>query len=128
MTAAFEQRQHKGKQYYAAGQAAEGIVERHYQAGGYQILARRWRGKAGEIDLICTAGQTVVFVEVKKARTFDIAAYRLGPRQLSRLARAGVEYVGRDRDLAQALMRFDLALVDGIGDVRVIENLSFDGW
>ncbi len=37
---------------YWAGVAAEAAVERTYLARGAQLLQRRWRGKAGEIDLI----------------------------------------------------------------------------
>ncbi len=41
---------------YYAGLTAEGIVARQYRDRGFQIVANRWRGCAGEIDLIVTDG------------------------------------------------------------------------
>ena len=42
----------RGLSAQASGAAAERLVEGHYAALGCEILARRWRGLSGEIDLI----------------------------------------------------------------------------
>lgn len=112
----------QGAQSYHAGAAAEDIVARDYDRRGRPVAHRRWRAGSGEIDLIARDGDQVVFVEVKKSRTFDMAALRLGRRQMDRLCAAALEFLAGEPRGQLTDMRFDLALVDGRGAVRVIEN------
>lgn len=115
-------RARRGALAYHAGHAAEDQIVRRYEAVGCEVLERRWRGKAGEVDLIVRDGASIVFVEVKKAATHADAAERLGRRQMYRICRAACEYAG-----LSAEMRFDAALVDDAGRVEVLEN-AFGGW
>jgi putative endonuclease len=48
-----------------AGRAAELIAEKQLIAEGYAILARNFRTRRAEIDLICRRGDFLLFVEVK---------------------------------------------------------------
>ncbi|WP_028635192.1 YraN family protein [Pseudomonas parafulva] len=48
-----------------AGQAAETQALEHLQGQGLQLLARNWRCKGGELDLVMLDADTVVFVEVR---------------------------------------------------------------
>lgn len=112
----------RGRQAHVAGGLAEDAVARCLQTAGLTILARRWRGKAGEIDLICRDGACLVFVEVKQAATHATAAERLGRRQMDRICAAATEYCaalpgGCDRE-----MRLDVALVDALGRVEHLVN------
>lgn len=112
----------RGRLAHHAGFAAEEIVARDYTRRGLPILARRWRGQGGEIDLIVRQGQGLVFIEVKKARTFEAAAWRLSERQIGRLSAAAAEYLAGEPKGQETDLRFDLALVDARGAVQVIEN------
>ena len=67
-------------------------------------------------------GDGLVFVEVKRGRSFDSAIDHLRPRQIARLQRAAEEFVGTQPLGMLTDMRFDVALVDGVGAIRVIEN------
>nr|WP_134679435.1 YraN family protein [Paracoccus ravus] len=101
---------------------AEDAVSRAYLDTGHEALAERWRGAAGEIDLIFRGKDEVIFVEVKKAATHDLAARRLGRLQIGRITLAAQEFCA---DLPAGLMtpmRFDLALVDRFGRVEILEN------
>jgi putative endonuclease len=51
------------------GQAGEAAAERHLREHGYRIVERNWRCSFGEIDLVATNENTLVFVEVKASRT-----------------------------------------------------------
>lgn len=117
-----EWRRMTGTMAQASGVAAEEIVAMRYEREGKPVVRRRWRGQGGEIDIIARDGGSVVFVEVKKARSFDEAAWRLGPRQIGRICDAASEYLAHEPRGQDTDMRFDLALVDGRGAVRVIEN------
>ena len=115
-----------GRRNFLAGQAAEDVVSRHYLSLGITLVEHRWRGKAGEIDLIFRDGDALVFVEVKKSHSFDAAAARLLPSQVRRLRTAAEEFAGREPAGLLTEMRFDVALVDGQGRVHILENALWE--
>lgn len=47
------------------GGTGERLAEKYLMRMGYRILERNWGTKWGEIDLICTKDNVLVFVEVK---------------------------------------------------------------
>lgn len=107
---------------YHAGLVAEDIVAKDYARRDHIVAARRWRGRAGEIDLITREGDTVVFVEVKKSRSFASAAARLGCRQMERIVASAGEFLAGEPRGQLTDVRFDLAVVNGFGGLKVIEN------
>ena len=50
------------------GKLGEDIATKYLNCTGYRILERNFRGKQGEIDIIATEQNQIIFVEVK-ART-----------------------------------------------------------
>ena len=50
---------------YQTGVSGESIAQHYLEEAGYTLLAQRWRGQDGEIDLIMRDEAYVVFVEVK---------------------------------------------------------------
>ena len=107
---------------YHAGLAAEDIVANDYVRRDHIVAARRWRGQGGEIDLIARDGDTVVFIEVKKSRSFANAAARLGRRQMERIVASAGEFLADEPRGQLTDVRFDLAIVNGVGALNVIEN------
>ena len=107
---------------YHAGRVAEDIAARNYILRNHRLEAKRWRGSGGEIDLIMRDGAQVIFVEVKKSENFARATTRLGRRQMDRLVAAGSEFLAGEPKGQLTDVRFDLALVNGQGDVQIIEN------
>ncbi len=75
----------------ALGGFGERLATAHYRAHGYAVLEQNWRCRAGEIDLLCARGTTLVVCEVK-ARTGSAhghpleAVTRPKQRRLRRLA------------------------------------------
>ncbi len=51
------------------GKLGEDLARRELRRRGYAILARRYRTRFGEIDIIARDGDTLVFVEVKTRRS-----------------------------------------------------------
>lgn len=111
-----------GQTGYHAGLSAEAIASQHYTRAGYQEAGKRWRGKRGEIDLIFRGNDQVIFVEVKKSKTFARAAARLLPKQMARIYGAAEEFLGGEPNGQLTNSRFDLAVVDGSGQLQIIEN------
>lgn len=111
-----------GQISFHAGLAAEDIVVRDYTRRNHRLAAQRWRGLSGEIDLVMRDGDAVVFVEVKKSKSFARAATRLGRSQMNRICAAASEFLAHEPRGQLTDVRFDLALVNGSGAVQVIEN------
>lgn len=98
-----------------------------YERDGYRLVARNWRCRLGEIDLVVARGRLIAFCEVK-AR----ASSRLGgphesvtaakQRKVRALAQA---FIGA-RGVRAARYRFDVASVmvdaEGHADVHIFED------
>ncbi len=111
-----------GTTSYHAGISAEDQIARQYARSGHVILSRRWRGKAGEIDLVTEKDGVFVFVEVKKSRSHARAAERLSRAQIQRIYNSAEDYIGQVTGHRDADARIDVALVDGAGRFDIIEN------
>ena len=112
----------RGATSYHAGLAAEDSVARTYVERGGTLLAQRWRGASGEIDLIFRLAEQIVFVEVKQSKTFARAATALSPRQVQRIFNAGSEFLATQPKGQLTPCRFDLAVVDGTGTVQIMQG------
>lgn len=77
------------------GHDAEQLAESHLQARGLRTLARNFRCKAGEIDLIMEDGDTLVFVEVRYRgdTRFGCAAASISWHKRQRLIRSAQYYL-----------------------------------
>lgn len=106
------------------GLSAEDAVVRHYHEQGAVLREKRWRGRAGEIDLILDENDTVVFVEVKKRQSHGAALMSLAARQVMRILRSAEDYLGTCPGGLLTDARFDVATVDAQGQVRVLRNAS----
>lgn len=51
------------------GRWGEWVALQYLRRSGWDIVARNWRGRKGEVDLIAYDGLVLVFVEVKTRRT-----------------------------------------------------------
>lgn len=94
-----------------AGRLAESLCALHLRLRGYVVLARRFRGPAGEVDIVARRGSTVVFVEIKLRRTLADALESLGPRQRRRIAATAEVFLASRPKLSELDARFDIMLV-----------------
>lgn len=93
-----------------AGRFAETRAAWLLRAKGYRVLARRFRGPGGEIDLIARRGRLVAFVEVKHRATLDQAAASITPSARRRIGDAARAWLARHPAFADADLRFDVVL------------------
>jgi putative endonuclease len=87
------------------------------------VVARNWRCKDGELDLIVRAGRTFVFCEVK-ARTstaFGTPAEAVTSDKQQRLRRLAARWLEDDAPLRPTEIRFDVASVLG-GEIDVLQG------
>lgn len=79
---------------------------------GYHIRCRRFKCSAGEVDIIATKGNMMIFVEVKARRTFAEAAHALSITQKKRIIRAATWYMSQQKKVREEeFYRFDMVLV-----------------
>lgn len=104
------------------GKRGEDVAHDYLRSKGMTVLTRNWRGKRGELDLVCKDGDTLVFVEVKTRDRAGLAAPSdaLTPEKQRRLVRAAEEYLSRNKAWDQPC-RFDLVAVTVGGDGRGAE-------
>lgn len=77
---------------------------------GMRLLARNFRGKTGEIDIIARDGEHLVFLEVRARsnRTFNTAAGSVDRRKQQRIVRTAQLFLQRHPELASLPCRFDV--------------------
>lgn len=102
---------------YESGLSGEARAERYLNQLGMNVIARRYRGADGEIDLVMLDRETIVFVEVK-ARPASFAGAGLmavTPAKQRRMTHAAMSFL-LEREWMERLVRFDVVEItrDGI--------------
>jgi putative endonuclease len=106
-----------------AGVRAEELCAELLRAAGLRVLARNWRCRHGEIDLVAEEGGTLVFAEVRYRRDqrYGGAAESVTAAKRARLVAAARLYLMRR---AETDCRFDVLLLDALegGRIQWIRN------
>jgi putative endonuclease len=94
-----------------------------YEAQGYEVVARNWRCKEGELDLIVRQGRLYVFCEVKARTTdaFGVPAEAVTRTKQMRLRRLAARWLDSDAPVRAREIRFDVAAVLA-GEIEIIEG------
>ena len=90
-----------------AGRIAEWLATLYLTLTRHRILARRWRGHAGEIDLVAQRRGFLLFCEVKYRRDSANSGVPTA-RQRDRICRAAQEFAARRRPGQALQWRFEL--------------------
>ena len=111
-----------------SGAAAEALAARFLTTRGLAIVARNYRCRGGEIDLIVRDGNTLVFVEVRlrRSQAFGGAVESITATKRRRLRLAAQHYLGR---LArEPPCRFDAILLDGLAaeNIEWLRGIDID--
>lgn len=111
-----------------AGRIAEWLALLYLLTTGHRILAWRWRGRTGEIDLVARRRRLLLFCEVKY-RSDDADTGTPTARQRRRICRAAEEFSLRWHTGAGLEWRFDLIRISrpGRGGLVPLQHLK-DAW
>lgn len=95
------------------GRAAEALAARFLMDRGLTVVARNFRVRGGEIDLVCRDGRTLVFVEVRLRSRADFggAGASITAAKRRRIVLAARHYLARCPDTD---CRFDCVLLSGL--------------
>jgi putative endonuclease len=107
------------------GQSAESRAEAFLKARGLKLVARNWRCRFGEIDLVMQDGATLVFIEVRLRSRSDFggAAASVTPAKQKKLLTAARQYLTTLKTLPPC--RFDVVALSGDAAPEWIRN-AFD--
>ena len=97
-----------------SGRLAEDLAARFLERHGLAVLARNFRCRGGELDLVCREAKTLVFVEVRLRRNaaYGGAAESITARKQRRVVLAARHYLATHQQSERAC-RFDCVLLDG---------------
>jgi putative endonuclease len=104
------------------GKMGENLACVELERRGYAILARRYRTRFGEIDIIARHAETTVFVEVKTRAGdgFGGAAEAVTGWKQRRLTYMAIDYLSRHQ-LHDHPCRFDVVTVDIVDGASRVE-------
>jgi putative endonuclease len=99
------------------GRAAEDAAVAHLQSQGVEILARNFRRRLGELDVIARERDTLIIVEVRKrsSNRFGGAAASVDLRKQVKLRRAAAQLLQQRKDLVGLRVRFDVIAITPTG-------------
>jgi len=83
------------------------------EASGMEIIAKNFRSKYGEIDIVALSGDTLVFVEVKAWSTFGIEdlQYGIDMRKQRKIIKTAKYFLSENRKYNRMSIRFDVVFV-----------------
>jgi len=97
------------------GDHAEQLAFRYLTGRGLKPVARNFRSRGGEIDLILLDEQCLIFVEVRYRRStqFTAPGLTVDYHKQRKIIRTAALFAARNRAYANHVMRFDVVAVEG---------------
>ena len=90
----------------------EDVAVRYLEENGVEIIARNYRCRLGEIDLIGRQGKVLIFFEVKyrKSTNYGSSLQAVDVRKQKQIVRTAKYYLTYDR--SDSYIRFDVIGID----------------
>jgi putative endonuclease len=101
-----------GNSNITLGEQGESIAVAYLKGQKFTIIARNFRCKAGEVDIVARDGTTFVFVEVKTRRTLSCGSPQASvtPFKQRQNSKAALTWLAKNR-LQEAAARFDVIAI-----------------
>ncbi len=108
------------------GRDAEALALRRLKKSGYKIIARNYRTRVGEIDIIARDGETIAFVEVKARQSTRYGTPKLAvtPAKQRKISMAALHYLKATGQIG-AKARFDVVSVAAAAyrpQIEIVKN------
>ena len=105
----------------ALGRWGERRIARHYEAAGYVVLDQNWQVRGGELDLVLSKGDEIVFCEVmtRSSDRFGSGLEAVDPRKQRFIRRTALGWL--DANDRRGRLRFDVATVTGSA-IEIVEG------
>ncbi|MGL4987085.1 MAG: YraN family protein [Treponemataceae bacterium] len=102
------------KKNKSKGDIGENRAAHFLTKNGYEIIERNWRKQSGEIDIIATINDTIIFCEVKTWPNGSIDSIEkvINQRKQKRMIETAKLFIDSYRQYSNSFIRFDLLLID----------------
>jgi len=112
------------------GNAGEEMAAKFLRDKGYTIIDQNNSTKFGELDIVATKNDVLVFVEVKFKQTEDYGTPEemIGKRKLIQIRRTAEMYLLANPDIAKKFGKYQIdaiCIVEDAGRISHHENLTF---
>ncbi len=112
----------KGKR--GVGERGEQLAAEFLKKLGYEVVAQNFYTTFGEVDLICRAGEQLIFVEVKlrNSNKYGTALEAVTPKKLAKVVLAAQEWLQRN-NLENSNWRVDIVTIED-GKIEHYQNIG----
>ncbi len=95
------------------GKYGENLASKYLELEGYRLIDRNYRNKIGEIDIICTKGDLLIFAEVKSRTSskYGFPREAVGKKKQEKIRRISSLYLIK-RKLNKIQCRYDVLEVN----------------
>lgn len=107
------------------GRWGEQLAAEHLVQDGITVIARNWRCRAGELDIVGREGETIVFCEVKTRRATNYGApvEAITRRKAARLRRLAGCWLAEHTPRARAIRLDVLTVLASPGEPVRLDHL-----
>jgi len=113
---------------FRKGAAGESRALSYLETRGHRLIARNYRGRHGEIDLITREEAHLHFIEVKSWRMgSENLEYAVGLTKRKRIIRTAEEFLSRNTRYAEDEKQFDVIYLKSDGPVVHYLPRAFEG-
>ncbi len=110
----------------ATGKWGEEKAATYLKSLGYKIIARNFKRRGGELDIIALDGEILVIAEVKTLPSGNIEtlSHELNLRKQKRIIETSKRFIQMNRQYNDSIIRFDVLVIDmpGFPDVYHIKD------
>lgn len=115
------------------GKEGEDIARKYLEEQGYKIIEMNHQTRFGEIDMVASQGDTLLFIEVKFKQTEDFGTPEemIGKNKMTQIKRTAEMYLLNNPEIAKKYDRYqiDAVCIVGNGDKSIrrishYENIS----
>ena len=108
------------------GKKSEALATAYLKLSGYRILARNYRNRIGEIDIIASDGPVLVFIEVKARKTdrYGSPKNAVTAAKQVKISNTALAYLKENGQLNRRA-RFDVVAIDARyepPEIEVVKN------
>lgn len=108
------------------GSSGEIRALNYFKENGFEIVETNFRCRSGEVDLIVSKDEVLVFVEVKTLLwgNLEVLARELNSEKQKRILETSKYFLSKHRQYSNSFVRFDVVVIDmpGFPAVYHIEN------
>lgn len=108
--------------YFYYGLWAEYLVIFIYLMNFHNIISRRMRNYAGEIDIIAQKNNVIIFIEVKARSYKKLENEVLRSKQRNKIKKAAAVFISNNSRFVNHNLRFDLVIIKNYCFPVIIKN------